>query len=78
MELQEIAYKLTQTSREHLRYQILITTLTIYISAVITAQDALLHHVCQAFNKVLDSKYPKQRNNESIMPPENLTMINLR
>ena len=65
-------------SREHLRYQILITSLATYISAIIVAQDSLLHHVCQSFHKVLDNNYPKQRNNETIMPPENITMINLR
>ena len=78
LELQQFAYKLTHTSREHLRYQLLITSLAIYISAICTAQDSLLHHVCQSFNKVLENNYPKQRNNEPIIPPENTTLINLR
>jgi hypothetical protein len=78
LELQEITYQLTHVSREHLRYQLLITSLTTYISAIISTQESILHHVCQAFDKVLDSNYPKQRNNEPIKPPENETIINLR
>ena len=78
LELQEITYQLTHVSREHLRYQLLITSLTTYISAIISTQESILHHVCQAFDKVLDGNYPKQRNNEPIKPPENETIINLR
>jgi hypothetical protein len=78
LELQHIAYKLTHTSREHLRYQLLITSLAIYISAITTTHDDILKHVCKSFQKILDSNYPKQRNNETINPPENVTMINLR
>jgi hypothetical protein len=41
LELQQIAYQLTHLSREQLRYQLLIVSLTIYVSAITTAQNTL-------------------------------------
>jgi hypothetical protein len=66
LELQSLLHHLLQPQREVLRHETLMHVITLALSAMIEANNRLLHYICLQFNRVISNYYKKDNNHSTI------------